>query len=59
METHRSIKLPIILGVADDFLTFLVNFFIVDPTLPYEGILTCGESQVTMVSAPMLVPWSV
>jgi hypothetical protein len=44
METHGSIMLPIALGIADDFQTFLVNFFIVDPMLPYEATLTWGES---------------
>jgi hypothetical protein len=40
METHRSAMLPIALGATDDFQTFLVNFFIVDPMLPYEAINT-------------------
>jgi hypothetical protein len=48
METHGSIMLPVALGTADDFQTFLVNFFIVDPMLPYEATLTWGESQSAM-----------
>jgi hypothetical protein len=31
METHGSIILFVALGVADNFQTFLINFFIVDP----------------------------
>jgi hypothetical protein len=42
METQESVMLPIALGVADNFQTFLVNFFIVDLMLPYEAILTLG-----------------
>jgi hypothetical protein len=51
METQGSVVVPVTLGVAKDFQTFLVNFFIVDPMLPYEAILTWGESQDAMVSA--------
>jgi hypothetical protein len=40
--------LSIALGTIDDFYTFLVIFFIVDPMLPYEAILTWGESQSMM-----------
>jgi hypothetical protein len=50
METQGSAVVPVTLGVAKDFQTFLVNFFIVDPMLPYEAILTWGESQDAMVS---------
>jgi hypothetical protein len=44
METHESVVLPIALEAANNFQTFLVNFFIVDSMLPYEVILTWGES---------------
>jgi hypothetical protein len=37
------------LQVVGDFHTFLVNFFIVDPMLLYEIILTWEESQAVMV----------
>jgi hypothetical protein len=43
-----DIMLSIALGTIDDFYTFLVIFFIVDPMLPYEAILTWGESQSMM-----------
>jgi hypothetical protein len=33
METHGSVMLPVALGAVDNFQTFLVNFFIVDPML--------------------------
>jgi hypothetical protein len=50
MGTHESVLLPVALGAAEDFHTFLVNFFTVDPMLPYKAILTWGESQATMSS---------
>jgi hypothetical protein len=48
MEIHGSIVLPIALGAANDFQTFLANFFIVDLMLPYEATLTWEESQAVM-----------
>jgi hypothetical protein len=53
METHGSIVLPISLGAADNFHTFLVNFFIVDTMLPYEAILTWGERHAAVVLSPL------
>jgi hypothetical protein len=50
METNGSIVLPIALGATEDFQTFLVNFLIVDPILPYEAILTWGEHQTAVVA---------
>jgi hypothetical protein len=52
METHRSVVLHIALGATDNFQTFLVNFFIVNPMLPYEAIPTWGESQVAVEPSP-------
>jgi hypothetical protein len=43
MESHGSVVLPIALGADDNFQTFLINFFIVNPMLPCEAILTWGE----------------
>jgi hypothetical protein len=40
METHETIMPPVALGATDDFKTFLVNFLIVGPMLPYEAIHT-------------------
>jgi hypothetical protein len=48
METHKIVMLPIALGEADNFLTFLVYFFIVDPMLSYEAILTWGETRLRL-----------
>jgi hypothetical protein len=52
METHESVVLPIALGATDDFQIFLVNFFIVEPMLPYEAILTWGEQQTVVAPSP-------
>jgi hypothetical protein len=49
MENHRSIVLLVALKADEDFQTFLVNFFLVDPMFPYEAIFTWGESQAAMV----------
>jgi hypothetical protein len=57
MKTHGSIVLPIVLGAADDFQTFLVNFFIVDPMFPYEAILTWGRGGECRGNVPQ-VPWA-
>jgi hypothetical protein len=52
METHRNIVLTVALGADDDFQSFLANFFIVDPMLPYEVIHTRGESQAIVAPSP-------
>jgi hypothetical protein len=46
METHKNVVLPITLGATNDFKTFLVNFLIISPMLPYEAILTWGSTKL-------------
>jgi hypothetical protein len=48
LETHGSVFLPIAHGVDGNFQTLLVTFFIVDPMLPYEDVLTWGERQAAV-----------
>jgi hypothetical protein len=43
MKNHKNVVLPITHGATNNFQTFLVNFFIIGPMLPYEAILTWGE----------------
>jgi hypothetical protein len=40
MEIYRRVVLPVALGTADNFQTFLDNFFTINLMLPYEAILT-------------------
>jgi hypothetical protein len=54
METPERVLVPDTLKTPNDFNTFLVNFFIVDPMLPYEAI-TWGESQAAI--APVSSCW--
>jgi hypothetical protein len=49
---NLQVMLPIVLEATYDYQTFMVNFFIVDPMLPYRSILTLEEHQTEVVPSP-------
>jgi hypothetical protein len=49
---NLQVVLLIVLRDTYDYQTFMVNFIIVDPMLPYRSILTLEEHQTEVVPLP-------